>query len=994
MNINKKIFLCGILIASLMFTVKAPDLRAQEPAMEHAMEASAVMTLSVYKKGIPLKGAVVIIGGQGRVANENGVTEFEHLNHGEYTATVISDGQTYTQSILVDGEDTSIDVAEDALSIFNAVNILLFSVVLLLLVAMIVIIRNKAKGKRSPVLDSFPKKLAILGIVAIILLTLALSILNNRALLMSSLKSLNKNDSSFAAEVSSIPQPKNVKVYADDRMATLTWDKVSGSNVVGYYIRWGKKSGGILTDSKQTIHNITQIQPLENGQEYLVQVQSVQGTITTKQTASEEGGTDKYATANGNLSLPTATSVTATSARVDAMKARLTGFFDDFNLSAGGFDETKWNHATTACVEEGEDGQFINSQFHAHNQTRSTCDRDGNISRPRAIFDISGRSETNPGQIEFDIDGVSQPRDVWYVDIIPADARKNGFPLDVTSHNDLFDADTEDPGRMIRITQYMDKLAFHYYDASNKPHSISLSKLACSTWDGGAAFQDCNIADKQTDAFSPIAQIAAPINPIPNVRRHWVIQFSPQKIKLFIDGALMAEGITPSLFSNITKYQIHSTLFSYNTGKQYNGIIGPTTSMLHWDNFGFNGPAPSVDTHNYIDGGKDGITPLIGTGTKTNPVPSGNRTTKIPILDPIGSPVGKARLMFTVQPFGYNSYTWSPNNSVTVNGKQYAVPDPRQNMQNPKSGALADTYVPLSMGVLVEPSDLVQGMNTVAFNLNSDILNAHIEIDYNKGSGQQFTQPRNIFTNLNGAIMPTMRANDSYWFVEQKMGLENNTGGPGPILSTIPTPVVTATPTNAATTAPTAISRPTSTPIVTPIPTAIPTPRPTATPVRTTAPTATPISSFIPTATPLPGTGNGLNATYYTGRRLINQSLKRVDPSINFNWGGGSPAAGIPNDNFSVRWEGYVLPRYNEIYTFYARTDDGVRVYIDNTLIINYWKNRAAAETQGLVKLEAGKKHAIRVEYFENWGQAVSRLFWSSNSQTREIVPQSQLFTQ
>jgi hypothetical protein len=594
--------------------------------------------------------------------------------------------------------------------------------------------------------------------------------------------------------VTSLGQPQNVKAFVDDKVATITWDKPANANgIVGYYVRWGKKSAGTLTDTKQTVYTITQIQPLENNVEYTVTVQSVQGTLVKKPTTSEQGGSDTYAVANGNVSNPVTISLTPSSARVDAMRSRLTGFFDDFNISAGGFDETKWNHATTACVGAGEDGQFINGQFHAHNMARSTCDRAGNISKPRGIFDITGKTEANPGQIEFDIDGVSQPRDVWYIDIIPADARKNGMPLDLTSHNDLFDADTEDPGRMIRVTQYADKLVFHYYDGNNQPHSISQAKILCGTWDNVASLQDCNVTGKQSTEFSPLPPINAPLNIIPNVRRHWVIQFSAQKLKVYIDGALIAEGVTPALFSNITKYQIHSTLFTYNTGKQFTGV-GPTTSMLHWDNFGFNGPAQSLVTHNYIDGGATGTTPLLGRGTVANKVPSGNRTTKIPIPDPIGSPVGQAKLMFTVQPFGYTSYSWSSGNTVTVNGKSYPVPNPALNMNNPKSGPLAETYVPLPMGVLINPADLKQGLNDISFNLGSDILNAHIELDYNKTNVPAFTQPRAIFSNLTAAISPTMRENDMYWFVEQNMGLPSSSS-PAPSTTVTPTTTVVATPT-------------------------------------------------------------------------------------------------------------------------------------------------------------------------------------------------------
>ncbi len=605
-----------------------------------------------------------------------------------------------------------------------------------------------------------------------------------------------------AAVIATLPQPQNVKVYPDDQLATLTWTapiNANTQNIVGYYITWGKH-GGPMTGSKQTIHTITQIQPLQNGVTYDVQVQAVQGSYIKKPTTSEQGGSDTYAVANGNVSPAVTLTVIPTDARVAVMKQRLTAFFDDFNnLSAGALDELKWNHATTACVKLGEDGQFINSQFHAHNATSSTCDRDGNVSRPRAVFDISGRTEANPGVIEFDIDGVSQPRDVWYIDIIPTDVRKNGIPLDVTSHNDLFDADSEDPGRMIRISQYYDKILFHFYDQNKNPGSMTLlsAGMPCQiSWQGAstASFDSCDMT-KKNSGLSPLADIPTSLAPVvPNVRRHWRIELSPQKVKLFIDSTLIGSATPPSFVGSVTKYIVHSTLFSYNTGKQY-VTVAPTSSMLHWDNFGFTGPAPTTIVHNYLDGGANGDFPLISRGTVAHPVPAGDRLTKIPIPDPIGSPV-QARLMFTMQPFSSHNYTWSSNQTITINDKIYPFPNPQLNLQVPST--IAGPYIAHATGIVINASDLKQGMNIIKFGLGEDIINVHIELEYSKTNTPSYTPPKTIFASASftNVITPVMRMNDMYWFVEQDMGLPKLSGStsPMPSMSASNMPMSTVTP--------------------------------------------------------------------------------------------------------------------------------------------------------------------------------------------------------
>lgn len=97
-------------------------------------------------------------------------------------------------------------------------------------------------------------------------------------------------------------------------------------------------------------------------------------------------------------------------------------------------------------------------------------------------------------------------------------------------------------------------------------------------------------------------------------------------------------------------------------------------------------------------------------------------------------------------------------------------------------------------------------------------------------------------------------------------------------------------------------------------------------------------------------------------------------------------------DTFSVRWVGQVRPRYSETYTFYTQSDDGVRLWVNGTLIIDSWVNQSLTERKGTIALEAGKLYAIKLEYFEYNGNAVVKLLWSSARQVKEIVPQSQLF--
>jgi hypothetical protein len=141
------------------------------------------------------------------------------------------------------------------------------------------------------------------------------------------------------------------------------------------------------------------------------------------------------------------------------------------------------------------------------------------------------------------------------------------------------------------------------------------------------------------------------------------------------------------------------------------------------------------------------------------------------------------------------------------------------------------------------------------------------------------------------------------------------------------------------------------------------------------------------------GDGFGLTGQYFANDALAGRpKVTRVDPNVNFDWGFGSPDSGLPLDHFSVRWSGRLLAQYSELYTFTARADDGVRVYVGDKLIVNDWNDHVAKESGGSIQLEAGKSYDIRVEYYEARWRSSIRLSWSSYSTPFQPVPARQLY--
>jgi LysM repeat protein len=120
-----------------------------------------------------------------------------------------------------------------------------------------------------------------------------------------------------------------------------------------------------------------------------------------------------------------------------------------------------------------------------------------------------------------------------------------------------------------------------------------------------------------------------------------------------------------------------------------------------------------------------------------------------------------------------------------------------------------------------------------------------------------------------------------------------------------------------------------------------------------------PVQPSLPTTYPGPWTGEYFDNVSLTAPPY----LTRQDENVNFNWGWGPPAGGMPTNNFSVRWTGTFY--FDEgTYRFYTQVDDGVRAYVDNELIIDGWRDGGSRTYKADRSLYAGN-HTIRLDYYD-----------------------------
>ncbi len=123
--------------------------------------------------------------------------------------------------------------------------------------------------------------------------------------------------------------------------------------------------------------------------------------------------------------------------------------------------------------------------------------------------------------------------------------------------------------------------------------------------------------------------------------------------------------------------------------------------------------------------------------------------------------------------------------------------------------------------------------------------------------------------------------------------------------------------------------------------------------------------------------GGRWRGEYYTHRSLSGSpAFVRNDERIDFDWGEDSPAPGrIGRDDFSIRWTGVINETAGR-YRFEVKADDGVRLWVNNHLLIDRWRDQPETTYQGEIYLPAGDV-PVTLEYYEHAGQAAVRLSWT-----------------
>jgi hypothetical protein len=141
----------------------------------------------------------------------------------------------------------------------------------------------------------------------------------------------------------------------------------------------------------------------------------------------------------------------------------------------------------------------------------------------------------------------------------------------------------------------------------------------------------------------------------------------------------------------------------------------------------------------------------------------------------------------------------------------------------------------------------------------------------------------------------------------------------------------------------------------------------------------------------------GLVGEYFNDTNLTQLASTRVDPTIDFlevDWGNAPPGTGVAaDDSYSERWTGQVKIDTTGSWTFSTISNDGVRLWINDQLIIDNWNQHVATEDQATINLTAGW-HDIRLEHFQLNGTVAMQLSFAGPQQTKTIIPSTHLRTE
>ena len=133
--------------------------------------------------------------------------------------------------------------------------------------------------------------------------------------------------------------------------------------------------------------------------------------------------------------------------------------------------------------------------------------------------------------------------------------------------------------------------------------------------------------------------------------------------------------------------------------------------------------------------------------------------------------------------------------------------------------------------------------------------------------------------------------------------------------------------------------------------------------------------------------GNGLRGDYYNNANLTNFQTTIYSPTVNFDWRAGSPDVSVEPERFSVEWTGNVTTTVGGTYSFSTVADGGVKLWVNNQLVIDTWTATSMRTDSAQLTLQGGQQYPIKLQFSDGVGTGQVQLQWlpPGNSQSAAI---------
>jgi len=145
--------------------------------------------------------------------------------------------------------------------------------------------------------------------------------------------------------------------------------------------------------------------------------------------------------------------------------------------------------------------------------------------------------------------------------------------------------------------------------------------------------------------------------------------------------------------------------------------------------------------------------------------------------------------------------------------------------------------------------------------------------------------------------------------------------------------------------------------------------------------------------------GNGLHVQFYTGKDWKYVPVfKDLTPfkvwnayEFALNREQVLSILGKGNATFGIVFNGYLQIDKEGVYTFYNSSDDGSKLFVDSTEVVNNDGDHGVVERSGSIKLSAGR-HPIRIEYYNGEGGFWLDAFYKGPGVYKQLIPADKLF--